>query len=113
AGLIDQPHAADLHNTLGVVTARQGQAAGSAPSVLAKDAAGYFLRALACDPQHAVAGLNAARALAASGQYQPAIDQARRTLSVLERATNLAPNWLQAPLFPPAFDALRVAWEKA
>ena len=84
AALVVEPKSASLHNALGLATAAAEQ--GHVPSAtLAQTAAGYFERAVACDPTHVMAGLNLAEALAISGQPQAAIERALRTLDVLNR----------------------------
>src|SRR5437660_584910 len=79
----------------------------------AAHAAGYFQRALACDPGHVLAGLSRAEALLAAGQKQPAIDQARRTLTTLDQPLRANASWLDAGHFPPEIDLFHGAWEHA
>jgi GT2 family glycosyltransferase/tetratricopeptide (TPR) repeat protein len=104
--LVTHTGRAELHHALGFVTAREGKANG---------VEGYFRRALGCDPGHLMARLNLVEALAAAGQRQPAIDQARQTLARLEEPPSCASrnSWLDAPHYPPAFDLFRVEWERA
>src|SRR5581483_5783886 len=103
---------AALHHALGLATALAEQ--GRTPeTALAEKAPGYFERALACDPNHVMAGLNLAEALAQAGQKQCAIDQARRTLDVLSHLDKLSPDCLNAGHFPLGFDLFRVEWERA
>jgi len=71
---IQSPHDAGLHNTLGVIE-QPGNAAV---------AAGHFGRAADSDPQNVMAGLNLAEALAVSGKREAAVEQARRTLGVVQ-----------------------------
>jgi GT2 family glycosyltransferase/Tfp pilus assembly protein PilF len=104
-----QQAGASVHNALGMLTAlSQRQSAA-----LAEEAAGYFTRALACDPAHIMAGLNRAEALAACGHHDETIEQAHRTLAVLDRRPGLSPQNLDAGHFPVAFDTFRVEWERA
>jgi GT2 family glycosyltransferase/tetratricopeptide (TPR) repeat protein len=113
AALVRQPHAANLHNALGLVLTLDGQAGGPLPAARAEQATGYFRRALAHEPGHLVAGLNLVEALAATGQTSPAVEQARRLLAQLDRAGEARPGWLDAGHFPPGFDLFRVEWERA
>src|SRR5262249_7496731 len=66
-----------------------------------------FQAAFACNPGHAVAGLNLAEALAAAGQPQEAAAQARRVLRALEGADERSPSGLEGGHYPPAFDTFR------
>ncbi|HKI33740.1 MAG TPA: glycosyltransferase [Gemmataceae bacterium] len=107
-----RPESADLHNALGVALGRQAQGRSSAPFAAAV-AAEHFRRALACQPDHLLAGLNLAEALDAAGQDLAAIDAARRTLELLQRQADLDPACLDAPIFGRSFDTFRIEWERA
>ncbi len=118
AALVEAPHAAALHNALGLIA---GRTSGNRPP--AEAALGYFRRAVAVDPRHGLAGLNLAEALLGCDQRKEAAEQARRTLAVLEREA-IAPSpptplprgergELDEGHFPPAFDLFRVEWERA
>jgi len=112
AALVAEPMSACLHNALGLATAAAEQ--GRVPSAtLAQTATGYFERAIACDPTHVMAGLNFAEALAVSGKQQAAIEQAFRTLDVLNRQPELDAASMDAGHFPLGFDLFRVEWERA
>jgi GT2 family glycosyltransferase/tetratricopeptide (TPR) repeat protein len=113
AALVVQPKSANLHNALGLVLTLDGQAGGTITAPLAEQAAGYFRRALAHDPSHAVAGLNLVEALVATRQAQAAVEESQRLLAQLDRAEEAEPAWLNAAHFPPAFDLFRVEWERA
>jgi tetratricopeptide (TPR) repeat protein len=69
-------------------------------------------RALEQAPGNLLAGLTLAEALAALGQYRDAIEQARRTLSALERGARVSARQV-ASSYPAAFDTFRVEWERA
>jgi GT2 family glycosyltransferase/Flp pilus assembly protein TadD len=111
--LAAEPRTAELHNALALVEtiARQGEGPTTAP--LAERAAGYFQRALSCDPTFLVAGLNLVEALAGIQQTAAAVDHARRTLDVLDRTEGLSAADREAGLFPPGHHPLRVAWDQA
>ena len=68
-----EPTSAVLHNALGVMLGRQvqGRSSATAAAVVAVDC---FRRALACQPDFVVAGLNLAEALAAADQELAAIE---------------------------------------
>ena len=76
-------------------------------------ALGYFRRAVAAEPLHPLAGLNLTEALVGCGQTKEAIEQARKTLALLECTTTAAavPSWLDEGHFPAAYDLFRVEWE--
>jgi predicted O-methyltransferase YrrM len=75
-----EPRSAALENMLGLVVAwRAGQGDGLA------GAAAAFQRAWTADPRYVLAGLNLAEVLAVMGQKAEAVEQARRTLAMLER----------------------------
>jgi len=84
AALVAEPKSASLHNALGLASAAAEPGRVSS-ATLAQTAAGYFERAVACDPTHIMAELNLAEALAIFGQPQAAIERALRTLDVLNR----------------------------
>jgi len=112
AAMVAEPKSASLHNALGLATAAAEQ--GRVPSAtLSQTAAGYFERAVACDPMHIMAGLNLAEALAVSGKQQASIEQALRTLDVLNRQPELDACSMDAGHFPLGIDLFRVEWERA
>ncbi len=78
-----------------------------------EQAAMLFERALDFEPEHPVAGLNRAEALARLGKKDDAAAQARRSLLHLERCEDLTPDTLEAPHYPNGFDLFRVEWERA
>jgi hypothetical protein len=78
------PRAAALHNALGVMLGRQAQGRSSATAA-AEVAVECFRRALACQADAVVVGMNLAEALAAANQKLAAIEAARRTLETLQR----------------------------
>jgi GT2 family glycosyltransferase/predicted Zn-dependent protease len=112
SALVAEPQAAWLHHALGLVTAATQQGKVS-PGELAQTAAAYFRRAVACDPTHIMAGLNLTEALAASGQRQPAVEEALRTLRQLDEQVVLNADQLNDLHFPLGLDAFRVEWERA
>jgi glycosyltransferase involved in cell wall biosynthesis/Tfp pilus assembly protein PilF len=110
--LVAEPHAATLHHDLGLALTLDETAPGTT-AAQAERALGYFQRALACDPNHVLAALNVAEVLAAGGQAPAAVEQARRTLVLVEQLDALAPEVLDAGHFPVCFDPFRVEWERA
>jgi tetratricopeptide (TPR) repeat protein len=76
-------------------------------------AAGHFGRVLSAQPQHVLAGLNRAEALARAGRSAESIEQARQTLATLDGLADLDPAWLDAGHYPPNLDVFRVEWERA
>jgi glycosyltransferase involved in cell wall biosynthesis/predicted Zn-dependent protease len=110
--LVAEPYAATLHHNLGLALTLEGSAP-SAPALQAEIALGYFQRAVACDPNHVLASLDVAEALAARGKAQGATDQAKHTLALVDRLDEFAPEVLDAGHFPVCFDPFRVEWERA
>jgi GT2 family glycosyltransferase/Flp pilus assembly protein TadD len=104
------PDAAALHNALGLLRSRAGS--GQSLPSQAEAAAEDFRHALAAQPA-VVLGLNLAEALALAGQRLPAIDQARRTLALLEQLPALSATDREAGHFPPRPDLFRGEWERA
>jgi GT2 family glycosyltransferase/tetratricopeptide (TPR) repeat protein len=111
--LASRPESAALHNALGLAATVQAIGAGPVSPSVAAAAAGHFQRALACDPLHVMAGLNRAEALVVAGQYPQAVEQARQTLGLVNRAAKVEPGVLDAGHFPPEFDHFHVEWERA
>jgi GT2 family glycosyltransferase/tetratricopeptide (TPR) repeat protein len=103
--LAREPRSATWHNALGVTLAAQGEHPESV--------AGYFERAVECDPAHFVARRNWAEALAASGRRDVAIAQAQRALMLIDQEQPNQRAILDAAPYPPAFDVFRVEWERA
>ncbi len=64
-------------------------------------------------PDSASAALNLAEALAATGSGNAAVEQARRGLDLVEATTRFPMTDLGGLPFPPAFDTMRVEWERA
>jgi GT2 family glycosyltransferase/predicted Zn-dependent protease len=77
------------------------------------EAALYFRRVVDADPYHVVAGLSLVEALLATGQVPEAIEQAQRTLPLLDREAALDPRRFELPPYPPGFDLVRAEWERA
>jgi GT2 family glycosyltransferase len=113
AALENEPACAALHNALGLAVTRAGQGQANIRATLAEKVAGHFERALACDPGHALAGLNLAEALVGIEQRAGAAEVARRTLALVNQGPAAAPLDLDAGHFPPGFDPFRVEWERA
>jgi glycosyltransferase involved in cell wall biosynthesis/Tfp pilus assembly protein PilF len=113
AGIRERPGAAALHNALGVAVGMLGSAGGPVTDAQARAALEHFQRAWECDPAYLMAGLNLAEALAGVGQGRAAVEQARRTLRMLDWLPELDGRVLDAPRFPAAFDYFRVEWERA
>jgi GT2 family glycosyltransferase/Flp pilus assembly protein TadD len=111
--LADHPRSADLHNALGLAVTLVAQGRGPTTGALAEKAVGHFRAAVQHDSDHAVAGLNLVEALVGIGQASEAVEQARRTLAILDRVAENQPRWLDAGHFPPSFDLFRVEWERA
>jgi GT2 family glycosyltransferase len=107
------PQDAAVHNALGLALTLHGHGGGPVTDSLAHLAAGHFQRALACDPGHAVAGLNLAEALLALRQTQAVKDVLRTVLAVLGSGSRLPAAVLESAHFPPGFDTFRVEWERA
>jgi GT2 family glycosyltransferase/Flp pilus assembly protein TadD len=103
--LAREPRSATLHNALGVTLAVQGERS--------ERVAGYFGRAVECDPTHVVARRNWAEALAASGRREEAVGQAQQALALVDRDEPIQRAILDAVAYPPAFDFFRVEWERA
>src|SRR5438132_2156957 len=108
--LLAEPHKADSHYALGIAAALERRRE-PAPA-MAQAAAGYFQRAVACDPGHLLAGLSLALALDLCGQRQAAIEHAQQTLQRLEWQATLPLSGFDAGLFPFGFDVFRVEWER-
>jgi GT2 family glycosyltransferase/predicted Zn-dependent protease len=107
-----QPDSAVLLNALGVLIVRQAQGRTSAP-VAAEVAAEYFRRALACQPDYVLSGLNLAEALESGGQTLGVIEAARRTLENLHRGADAESNSVDGLPFSRGFDTFRMEWERA
>jgi tetratricopeptide (TPR) repeat protein len=108
-----QPRSAELHNALGLAATLATRGQRPTLGAAAEQATPHFQRALTADPEHLVALLNHVECLTAVRQHQPAIEQARRLLSLLDRGRGLDPRALGAVHFPPEFDHFRVEWERA
>jgi hypothetical protein len=113
AALAAAPHAAALHNALGLAVTVEAQGAGPATALLAGQAAVHFRRARESDAGHVLAGLNLVEALVGCGQDAEAKAIARNLLARLEQSPDLPPDVLEAGHFPPGFDPFRVEWEAA
>jgi hypothetical protein len=101
----ERPQSAALHNALGVTLALTR----AQPAALVDP----FMRAVAADPMHLAAALNLAEALAGVRDRELAAHTGRKVLAALDRGEALPPGVLDAPPYPPGFDALRVEWERA
>src|SRR5207249_4308600 len=108
--LLVEPQRADWHYALGIAAALERQR--EPVPAMAQAAAGYFQRAVACDPGHLLAGLSLALALDLCGQRQAAVEQARQTLQRLEWQATLPLSGFDAGIFPFGFDVFRVEWER-
>jgi tetratricopeptide (TPR) repeat protein len=106
-------NAAALHNALGLVRVLASGGQGLSQTAVAEAASGHFRRALGQQPSHVLAGLNLAEALVAAGQDQAALQQARRTLSIVDHRAKLDLISLDGGHFPPVYDLFRVEWERA
>jgi glycosyltransferase involved in cell wall biosynthesis/predicted Zn-dependent protease len=111
--LVDQPQSAALHNALGLISSLAEQRNGRLSRSGVQGAAGHFERALKCEPDHLLAGLNLVEALAALEENAKATDEARRLLARIDRSPSVPRSWVSDPHFPPAFDVFRVEWERA
>src|SRR5205085_7392513 len=111
--LVETPHAAELHNALGLIEQPRNPAL----------AAGHFGRAVEAGPANVMAGLNLAEALALCGKREAAVAQVQRTLGIVNECKNRDRRlteasqspfvMLDAPHFPAGFDFFRVEWERA
>lgn len=101
AAVAAEPRSASLHNFIGLLTDP------------ASTAVEHFRTALARDPGHVMAGLNLAEALNLVGDNSQALDQARRTLTILDRQASLDPLVLDAGHFPRGMDLFQVEWQRA
>jgi GT2 family glycosyltransferase/predicted Zn-dependent protease len=110
---VRHPGAAELHNALGVLLAREGAGPGPLRATAAERSVEHFRRATLADPCHVLAGLNLAEALAALQQDGHAVEQARRTLDSLEARDETDLSGWDAPHFPPVVDVFRAEWERA
>jgi glycosyltransferase involved in cell wall biosynthesis/SAM-dependent methyltransferase len=108
--LATSPRSASLWNAAGALAAHAPPEAKT--KALAAAPAG-FQNAWQADPGHVVAGLNLTEVMIDLGQKEAAVEQARRTLAMLDRLPALKPQVLQAEHYPPQFDTFRVEWEKA
>jgi glycosyltransferase involved in cell wall biosynthesis/Flp pilus assembly protein TadD len=106
--LASRPHQAGLLNALAVVLAYDFPKPNRRPPAVLD----LLQRAWAADANHLIGGLNLAEALAATGQGEAAVEQARHTLDRLDRCPLLTPTVLDAPSLPPGFDLFRVEWER-
>jgi hypothetical protein len=107
-----QPQSAELHNALGQAilwTNRNPALARTSAEVSAE----HFQRAVACRPDHLLARLNLAEALAAAGEKTRATDVARQALAALEQSGALAPSCLDGLPFRADYGFFRIAWERA
>lgn len=110
--LASQPTNASLHNLLGLAAGR-AHWRGGAPEMAARAAVDHFRNAVACDPDHVLARLNLAEALAICGEKHLAAEACREGLRALERVVELEIAPLDAPHFPFGWDSFRLEWERA
>jgi glycosyltransferase involved in cell wall biosynthesis/predicted Zn-dependent protease len=108
--LAANPTSAALHHWRGVSLSHMAQ---RNPAFDRSPIADAFRKALEHDPSHVLASLNLAETLIEMDQRQPAIEQARQALTILERRPRLADDILRAPHVPALFDHFRVEWERA
>jgi GT2 family glycosyltransferase/Tfp pilus assembly protein PilF len=111
--LIKDPRSAALHNALGVAVALEARSKGAPIEPAIQQAIGCFRRAIACDPDYVVAGLNLVEGLLVSGQRDAAIEEARRVVAALDQEKRLPWGAVDACHFPAGFDLFRVEWERA
>ena len=76
-------------------------------------AADHFGRAVDADPGFVLAALFRAEALSAAGRRQPAVEQARRALELLDRGGTLDGLKGDVPPFPTGLTHFRAEWERA
>lgn len=113
AGATGDAGAAALHNALGLAaTVSRPRTEWLLPDAIA-EAVGHFRRAVACDPDDPVAGLNLAEALVRSGAAAAAAAEARRILSQLAACPDAGLPALDGGHYPAGFDHFRVEWERA
>jgi glycosyltransferase involved in cell wall biosynthesis/Flp pilus assembly protein TadD len=99
---------AAAHCALGLLAGREPGGERRRPSAAAE----FFQRALTVCPNHVIAGLNLAEALAEQGQFREAAETAGRMLACLDRAGDLFPDLFDCGHYPVAFDFFRVEWER-
>jgi GT2 family glycosyltransferase/predicted Zn-dependent protease len=107
-----QPESAALHNALGQAilwTNRNPALARTSAEVSAE----HFQRAVSCRPDHLLARLNLAEALAAAGEKARATAAARQALAALEQSGALAPSCLDGLPFRADYGFFRIACERA
>jgi GT2 family glycosyltransferase/tetratricopeptide (TPR) repeat protein len=109
--LLAERPSSTLHNALGLAVSLSSRDRDRAR--IASLAAEHFRRALAAEPEHAVASLNLAEALAAAGRHAEAVEQAQRTIDRIELRPDLDPSWLDSPAFPAVVGVFRAEWERA
>src|SRR5262249_29172770 len=86
---------------------------GAVSDEVARQALEHFRRAVDCDSGHILARLNLVEALVATGDRHATREQALQCLALLDAATDLPADSLEAGHFPPVFDHFRVEWEAA
>jgi tetratricopeptide (TPR) repeat protein len=106
------PPSAALHCALGAATALAAPQSDRKLQV-AEAAAEHFGRALDADPGFVLAALFRAEALSAAGRRQPAVEQARRALELLDRGGTLDGLKGDIPPFPTGLTHFRAEWERA
>lgn len=104
--LVHSSQDAELRHSLGHVT----YCAASKGNLVA--AIGAFEQAIACDPQHVVAGLSLVECLLAQGRKEDATKLAHSTLRKLTASTPLPTTVLNASRIPAAFHYYGAAWEE-
>ncbi len=104
--LAHRPESVALHLAKGLVLANTAP-----PS--AAEALPSLQTALRLAPHSSVACLSAAEALVLAGERRVALEQARQGLDLLAGSAELSSDDLEWLPFPPAFDTLRVEWERA
>ena len=106
------PPSAALHCALGAATALAAPQPDRKLQV-AEAAAEHFGRALDADPGFDLAALFRAEALSAAGRRQPAVEQARRALELLDRGGTLDGMNGDVLPFPTGLTHFRAEWERA
>jgi len=109
AALEDEPRSATLANALGLMSAWPP---GDKLGEKCHAAAGAFQRAWTADPRHVLAGLNLTEVLVEMGRKAEAVEQATRTLAMVERGTDWQ-SVLREGHYPSLFNEFRVEWERA
>lgn len=99
-----------LRHALGLVLAvDRGQATAAERAAAA---CGHFARVLTDRPNHVLAGLNHAEALAAANRTAEAIEEARRMLALLDESAEPDPSLWDSGHYAPGRDVFGIQWEE-